>query len=86
MNSSMVQQEPFNGIAIEDLGLDGDGRVTIANPLVAEHLKSALAAKRRKPTPKPNVNCSGCNTTQGCGTTDMICKPNTTPNCGCMLA
>lgn len=87
MNSSTGQQEPVAGVAIEDIVLDGDGHVTIGNPRVAERLRFAQAAKDRKPTPKPNTNCGACNTTRGCGDYDPngICKPNTTPNCGCRL-
>jgi hypothetical protein len=90
MNSSTGQQEPFTGIAIEDIILDGNGHVTIGNPQVAERLRVGLAAKRQKSgpkgPPKPNTNCNGCNTTTGCGGDNMICKPNTKPNCGCRLA
>ena len=82
-DKTMAQQEPVPGVAIEDIGLDGEGRVALTNPQVAERLKILLAAKRPKPPPKPNTNCTGCNTVDGCGPSNSNCQPNTVANCGC---
>jgi hypothetical protein len=62
------------GIVLEDIALDGEGRVAITNPAVAERLK-VLAAERQKPADKPNVNCGFCNTAKKC-------SPNP-PDSGC---
>jgi hypothetical protein len=83
MNPTMAEQEPFTGLAIEDLLLDGDGRITIANPRVAERLKLAAKTKHREPATAPNTNCAVCNTVKGCGPLNKQCSPNTVSNCGC---
>jgi hypothetical protein len=49
-------------------------------------LEFAQKTSHQKPAPKPNTNCGTCNTVKGCGGDNLICKPNTTPNCGCRLA
>jgi hypothetical protein len=61
----MTQQEPLAGLALEDIALDGEGRVAITNPAVAERLK-VLAAQRRKGKEAPNTNCGLCNSVKGC--------------------
>lgn len=83
MDPSIVEPEPSTGVAIEDVLVDGDGRVTITNPRVAERLKLVAETKRRKPAPTPNTNCSICNTVKGCGPVNKECSPNTVSNCGC---
>ena len=79
----MAQQELLTEFIVEDIGLDGEGRVAITDPRVAERLRLTLAAKPRKPAPKPNTNCNICNTVEGCGPLNETCSPNTVPNCGC---
>ena len=65
-------------LEVEDIRLDGEGRVAIANPQAAQGLEVVLAARRNKPKPrpKPNSNCFGCNATTFCGG-----HLNTGPNC-----
>ena len=82
MNPPRAQQEPVPAVAIEDIGLDGEGRVAITNPQVAERLKVAVGSRRREPTSAPNTNCAGCNTTKGCGPLNTKCNPNTVSSCG----
>ena len=53
-------------------------RSAITNPRVAEHLKIALATRRRSgPLDKPNTNC-GCNVVAHCGDTIV----NAVERCG----
>jgi hypothetical protein len=79
-----MAQELLSEFIVEDIGLDGEGRVAIKDPGVAERLRLALAAKRQKTRPKgpkgppkPNTNCNGCNTVEGCGPLNETCSPNT---------
>jgi hypothetical protein len=74
----MILQESVVELVMEDIGLDGEGRVAITNPRVAEHLKIALATRRRSgPLDKPNTNC-GCNVVAHCGDTIV----NAVERCG----
>jgi hypothetical protein len=81
----MAEQEILTGLMVEDIGLDGEGRVAVQNPQIAERIRLALAVERQrpKPSPKPNTNCGVCNTVEGCGPLNETCSPNTVPNCGC---
>jgi hypothetical protein len=65
-------------LEVEDIQLDGEGRIAITDPQAVQGLKVVLAARRNKPKPrpKPNTNCFGCNATQFCGG-----HLNTGPNC-----
>jgi hypothetical protein len=80
----MTQPGPSAEFAVQDISVDREGRVTITNPRIAGRLHAA--AKTPKPKPTPNTNCSGCNTVEGCGGENLICKPqNTVSNCGCKI-
>ena len=79
MDQLMQQQEPAR-LMMEDIGLDGEGRVAITNRHVTEHLRVKLAG-RGPSNPKgdaPNTNCLGCNTVENCGTIVV----NTVKGCG----
>lgn len=83
----MVERDSRIDVAIDDIALDGAGRVAIANAHLAEQFAVTLARKPQRPKPKPNANCATfCNTTKDCGGDPNInCSPNTKANCGCKL-
>jgi hypothetical protein len=81
---AMTQPGPSAEFGIQDISVDGDGRVTIANPRIAGRLLAAAAVtKTPKGKPAPNTNCAFCNTVEGCGPVNKGCNPNTVANCGC---
>jgi hypothetical protein len=59
----------------EDLSVDEEGRVTIADPELAERLRAVVG---RAPA-GTNTNCGGCNAVAGCQT-------NIVRGCGRKLA
>jgi hypothetical protein len=48
-----------------DLSVDEEGRVTIADPEIAERLRAVVG---RAPREGVNTNCGGCNAVAGCMT------------------
>jgi hypothetical protein len=81
MDQLMPQQEPVTPLMMEDIGLDGEGRVAIRNPHVTEGLRVKLAGRGGRGPSKeeaPNTNCLGCNTVENCGTIVV----NTVKGCG----
>jgi hypothetical protein len=81
----MTQSGPSTEFAVQDISVDREGRITITNPRIFGRLHAAAAVKTPTTTAKPrNINCAGCNTTEGCGPLNKACNPtNTVPNCGC---
>jgi hypothetical protein len=53
----------LSNLTLEQLSVDEEGRVMVADPKIAERLRAAVG-KTDAPT---NGNCSGCNTIKGCG-------------------
>jgi hypothetical protein len=85
----MAPKQSLLRLAVNDLSVDRDGRITIADPRLAARWEIAAAAKTKKPKPRPNSNCGAtCNVTKGCGPINELCGPTTTnivTNCGCTL-
>jgi hypothetical protein len=68
-NGGTKVMAPEQMFAVEAVGVDAEGRVTLADADAAAY--RAMAAAKVKPTPPaPNTNCYGCNTIRGCGTTN----------------
>lgn len=74
----MAREEPLPRLKLEDISVDEEGRVVIANPQLAEELEEALAA-RPTPTPTPTNGICPTNTVVGCG------PVNTVSGCGTRL-
>jgi hypothetical protein len=67
----------LSDLTLEQLSVDEEGRVTVADPEIAERLRAVVT---RKPVPT-NGNCSGCtNTVRGCGGTTTT--TNIVKGCG----
>ena len=81
----MTQPGPSAEFGIQDISVDGEGRIIITNPRIAGRLHAAAAVRKGGPRPKPspNTNCATCNTVQGCGPLNESCTPNVVANCGC---
>jgi hypothetical protein len=60
---------PEQMFAVAAVGVDAEGRVTLADADAAAY--RAMAAIKTKPIP-PNTNCHGCNTIRGCGTVNIV--------------
>jgi hypothetical protein len=71
--------ELFASLYPEDISLDQEGRIVIADSELATRLKEyGVAAAQAPQVPLgPNKNCGMCNTVRGCG------PLNTVKNCGC---
>jgi hypothetical protein len=75
----MILQESVVELVMEDIGLDGEGRVAITNRHVTENSRVKLAGRGpSNPKDVPNTNCFGCNTIENCGNTTV----NTVKGCG----
>lgn len=73
----------LEGLALSDIAIDESGRVTIANPQLAERVATAAAAAA-KPQSPTNGSCP-TNVVPGCGPTNNRkgCGPtNTGKGCG----
>jgi hypothetical protein len=70
----------LSGLTPEQLSVDEEGRVMIDDPEIAARLREA--AGKKPPEVPTNGNCSGCNTTAGCGPATT----NTVKGCGTKLA
>jgi hypothetical protein len=80
----MTQLTPFPTLAVEDIGLDREGRVTITNLQITRRLHAATMTSKSKP--KPNTNCT-CNNSKDCGSKGNVtgCHTNSYPQCGCIV-
>jgi hypothetical protein len=76
----MVDGEPYFNFSLEDVGIDGDGRLIFATRRGSVPSDGATVSEHRKkpppPTPLPNTNCFFCNAAGGC---DPV---NTVKGCG----
>jgi hypothetical protein len=77
-----MTQPPFAHLAVQDISVDGDGRVSITNPWIAGRLHAAAAIKRPARDEPSNGNCNGCNAVRGCGpSTNSSCPVNSLNTC-----
>jgi hypothetical protein len=83
--SEQESSDVLTGLTLDDIGFDEFGRVTIANPEIADRITDQLARKPKE-RPRPNDNCPS-NTSMGCGSTNNVAgcgATNTVSNCGCV--
>lgn len=78
----MTQLGPSADLAVHDISVDREGRVSITNPWIAERLQAAAGVKRPVREAAPNTNCGGCNVVEGCSPSNSSCPTNTVKNCG----
>jgi hypothetical protein len=67
MSDLLPQQRPVIGVVVDDISLDGEGRVAVTNPRLTMRLKTVSASKRVQQSRAVNGNCLGCNAVDKCG-------------------